>query len=236
VTTELKTRSLESSGGHHTGLSDRALAGWEIASVVFSFLAAEWVATNAAEYTRAIMGIPVAAAIFIVILSHKLRSESIRDIGFRFDNFLKALSVLVVPSIVAALLCLFLAWRLGTSINFLRWHPNRFLPLQLGVGFCWALVQQYVLQGFINRRAMILVGRGWRSIFITAAIFGALHLPNIWLMLITFAGGLVWAAIYQRVPNLFALAVSHAVMTWFIVSTLPTTALHRLRVGLGYFF
>ena len=83
---------------------------------------------------------------------------------------------------------------------------------------------------------MILLGRGWGSILMVGAIFGLLHLPNVWVTLITFLGGLIWAAIYQRVPNLFALAVTHSVMTWFVVSTLPPTALHHLRVGLGYFF
>jgi membrane protease YdiL (CAAX protease family) len=236
VTPESKTQSVESSGAQEMALTDRALAGWEIASVVFSIVIVEWMATNRPDYTRAIMAVPVAFAIIIIILSHNLRSESVRDLGFRFDNFLKALSLLVAPAIVAALLCLIIGKSLGTTINLLRWHSDRYLPLQFAVGFCWALAQQYALQGFINRRAMIVLGRGWRSVFLTAAIFSALHLPNIWLMVITLAGGLIWAAVYQRVPNLFALALTHAVMTWFIVSTLPATALHRLRVGLGYFF
>jgi membrane protease YdiL (CAAX protease family) len=172
----------------------------------------------------------------LVIISHGVRGESIRDIGFRFDNCLRALSLLSVPVIATALLCLLVGWKLGTPVNFLRWHPTRYLALQFAVGFCWAFAQQYVLQGFVNRRAMTLAGRGWVSILIAAAIFGLLHLPNIWITAITFVGGVIWAAVYQRVPNLFALAITHSVMTWFIVSTLPPTALHHLRVGLRYFF
>jgi len=87
----------------------------------------------------------------------------------------------------------------------------------------------------LARRAMILAGRGWASVFLVGAIFGLLHLPNVWITVITFTGGTLWAAVYQRVPNLFAIAITHSVMTWFIVSTLPPTALHHLRVGLGYF-
>jgi membrane protease YdiL (CAAX protease family) len=83
---------------------------------------------------------------------------------------------------------------------------------------------------------MILAGRGWGSVLIVAVVFALLHLPNVWITTITFVGGLIWAAVYQRVPNLFALAITHSLMTWFIVSTLPPTALHHLRVGLGYFF
>lgn len=231
-----RTQSVEAADANQLALTDRALAGWEIASVVSSILIAEWIAATPAGFTKAIIAVPVALAIVLVIISHRLRSESMRDLGFRFDNFLRALSLLTVPVVATGLLCLLIGWKLGTPVNFLRWHPNRYLALQFAVGFCWALAQQYVLQGFVNRRAMILAGRGWGSIFIVAAIFGLLHLPNIWITAITFVGGVIWAAVYQRVPNLFALAITHSVMTWFIVSTLPPTALHHLRVGLGYFF
>ena len=236
MTVDVTTRAGETADRNQLRFTDRSLAGWEIASVVSSIVIAEWMAATAAGYSKAIIAVPVALAIVVVILSHRLRSESAREIGFRFDNFWRALSLLAAPVIVTALLCVVVGWKLGTPINFLRWHPNRYLALQFAVGFGWALAQQYVLQGFVNRRAMVLVGRGWQSVLIVAAVFGLLHLPNIRIAAITFVGGLIWAAVYQRVPNLFALAITHSVMTWFIVSTLPATALHHLRVGLGYFF
>jgi len=236
VTVDVTTRAGETADRNQLRFTDRSLAGWEIASVVSSIVIAEWMAATAAGYSKAIIAVPVALAIVVVILSHRLRSESLREIGFRFDNFWRALSLLAAPVVVTALLCVVVGWKLGTPVNFLRWHPNRYLALQFAVGFGWALAQQYVLQGFVNRRAMVLVGRGWQSVLIVAAVFGLLHLPNIRIAAITFVGGLIWAAVYQRVPNLFALAITHSVMTWFIVSTLPATALHHLRVGLGYFF
>ena len=223
------------SGADQLLLSDQSLASWEIASVVSSILIAEWMAVTATGLTKAIIAIPVALAILVVILSHRLRRESLRDLGFRFDNFVKALWLLAMPVAATALLSLLVGWKLGVPVNFLRWHPTRYLALQLAVGFCWALAQQYVLQGFVNRRAMKVAGRGWTSILIVAAIFALLHLPNLWIAAITFVGGIIWATVYQRVPNLFAIAITHSVMTWFIVSTLPPSALHHLRVGLGYF-
>ncbi|HEX6187303.1 MAG TPA: CPBP family glutamic-type intramembrane protease, partial [Pyrinomonadaceae bacterium] len=143
--------------------------------------------------------------------------------------------LLAVPVLLVAGACLLIAWMTGSPINFLRWHPNRNLALQLGIGFAWALTQQYVLQGFFNRRAMIGLGPGWLSVLLVAVVFALLHLPNPWITLITFMAGGIWAAVYQRAPNLFALAVTHAVMTWFIVSTLPASMLGHLRVGIGYF-
>jgi membrane protease YdiL (CAAX protease family) len=60
-------------------------------------------------------------------------------------------------------------------------------------------------------------------------------LPNPLLTAVTLAGGVVLGNVYQRVPNLFALAVSHSIMTWLVVSTMPQSALYHLRVGLRYF-
>lgn len=216
-------------------LSDRTLAGWEIVSVASSVAIAEWMLASATGFSKTIVAIPVVLAFLLMIVSHGVRRESLRELGFRFDNLFRALYLLTIPAILIAASCLLIAWALGTPVDFLRWHPNRNLALQLVLGFVWALAQQYVLQGFFNRRAMVVFGRGWFSILIVSAIFGLLHLPNLWITLITFLAGAIWAAVYQRAPNLFALAATHSVMTWFIVSTLPPSMLRHLRVGLGYF-
>lgn len=217
------------------GLPDRALAGWEIASVGSSVAIAEWMLAPAAGFSRLLTAVPVFLAILLIMMSHRVRRESLRDLGFRFDNFLQALYLLAPAVVAIAGLCLLFAWVSGSPVNFRRWHSIRNLGIQLALGFGWALAQQYVLQGFFNRRAVLAVGRGWLSILLVAGVFALLHLPNPSVTAITFIAGAIWAAIYQRTPNLFALALTHSVMTWFIVSTLPASMLRHLRVGLGYF-
>ena len=224
-----------SSASQSVGVSDRTLASWEIASVASSIAIAEWMLASAAGYSKGVIAVPVVLAILLIFVSHRVRGEGLRDLGFRFDTFVPALYLLAVPVLLVAGACLLIAWTTGSSINFFRWHPNRNLALQLVIGCGWALAQQYVLQSFFNRRAMIALGRGWLSVSMVAVIFALLHLPNPWITLITFIAGAIWAAVYQRAPNLFALALTHAVMTWFIVSTLPASMLGHLRVGLGYF-
>ena len=214
---------------------DRQLAAWEIASIVSSMLIAEWIAASVAGGSRLVVAIPITLAFAFMIASHRLRQESLRDLGFRFDNFLQSGLLLVLPMVLVALGCLALGRWFGGPMNFQRWHAGTPIVAQLALGFGWGLAQQYVLQGFINRRAQLVLGKGWLSVLLVATVFSALHLPNIWLVVATFTGGVVWAVVYQRAPNLFALALSHSLMTWVIVSTLPPSALHHLRIGFKYF-
>jgi len=222
--------------GAGTGIpSDRALAAWEIGSLVSSAFIAEWILSAAAGRTKLIVLVPAALALALMTTSHVLRGEGLGDLGFRFDNFLQAFKLLAVPMIAVAILCAGLGLISGTRPDPFRWHPDRQLGGQLALGFLWGLVQQYALQSFINRRTQIIWHKGVRSVLLTAFIFAFLHFPNPWLMVLTFIGGLVWGAVYQRAPNLFALALSHAVMTWVLVSTLPLSALNHLRIGFNYF-
>jgi len=214
---------------------DRALAAWEIGSVVSSAVIAEWILSAAAGRSKAIVAIPISLAFVFMISSHRLRREGPHELGLRFDNFFRALKMLLIPMAVVAILALGIGFLSGVRPDFFRWHAERHIAAQLALGFAWGLVQQYVLQSFVNRRAQMIWNPGALSVLVTGLIFAGLHFPNPWLMVVTFIGGLIWATVYQRAPNLFALAVSHSVMTWFLVSTLPVSVLNHLRIGFKYF-
>ena len=214
--------------------NDRALAAWEIMSVLSSIVLAEWVALSIGGGQRLLLLIPVGIAFVFMFLSHRLRRESARDVGWRMDNFGKAARLLILPTLVPCAFLLCVGW-LTSSVNFARWGGAEFFWGAPLAGIGWGLLQQYALQGFVNRRAEIVWGRGWSSVTVVALFFAALHLPNPLLTLATFIGGLMWASVYQRAPNLLVLGLSHGLMTWALISTVPPAWLYNLRVGFKFF-
>lgn len=218
-----------------SGLGEaRALAAWEIVVVGTTTLVGEWVVLALVGEGGLPLMFPVLTVFVFIFLSHRVRGETAREVGWRLDNFWAAVRLLLPSMLAAALLLVCFGWYAGT-LDFGRWKGGQsILGLPL-LSLLWGLLQQYVLQGFINRRAQAALGSGWTSIFLVGLLFAVFHLPNPWLMLATFAGGLLWGWVYQRAPNLLAVGISHGLMTWVLISSVPPAALHNLRVGFKYF-
>ena len=214
--------------GSSTGLS-RGLAVWEIASVLSSCLIAEWVVLAFVGRNRLITAVPLVLVAGLMWVSHRERREGLYDIGIRTDNLLAACRLLLLPTAAAVLLIIASSWFMGYTRMGSLWRP-RLITIPV-----WALTQQYVLNGFINRRAQLVFGKGLKSIVLVAVFFSLLHLPSPILAVSTLAGGLIWAAVYQRQPNLFAVTLSHSVISITIALTMRPSLLYNLRVGFKYF-
>lgn len=213
---------------------DRALAAWEIVAASTSALVAEWVVGTLAGRGRLLLLIPVATAVALMLASHRVRGESARDVGWRIDNFMEAARLLLPPMLAVSALLVGLGWYAGT-LDFGRWEGGQSIMGVPGLSLVWGPLQQYALQGFINRRAQVALGRGNLSVLLVGLLFAVFHLPNPWLTFATFAGGLLWAWVYQRAPNILAVGLSHSLMTWVMIASVPPGALHNLRVGFKYF-
>jgi membrane protease YdiL (CAAX protease family) len=215
---------------HQAAIGNRVIAGWEIASVTISALIAEWLITPFALENSWIEVVPLILAAGLMLFSHRVRDETAREMGWRIDNFGQAVLLLVPLQIGASAIIIGFGWLYG-SLHFTKlqtWQWLLWLPV-------WALIQQYALQGFLNRRAQIIYGRGYQSVLLVAGLFALFHAPNPWLTLATFVAGLFWSSVYQRAPNLLALALSQALMSLTLVIALPGSVLHSLRVGFRYF-
>jgi membrane protease YdiL (CAAX protease family) len=96
----------------------------------------------------------------------------------------------------------------------------------------WGGAQQFVLQTVILRESQHAVRHG--ATLIAAAIFASVHLPNPFLAIVTFIGGLAWCGIYARHPNLVPLALSHATVTVIILMSFNRDITGGLRTGWRY--
>lgn len=211
-------------------VTDKGLALWEVVTIITSCLIAEWSLVALAAGRGIFTAVPVLLAIGFMIFSHWYRGESLEAIGFRLDNFAAAVRILILPTLGAVIVILLLGWALSRSALVLRPFRSHLLLLPL-----WALVQQYALQGFINRRLQMALGKGVKVTILVGLLFGLLHLPNLLLASLTFMGGVIWASAYQRQPNLFALGISHFLASLTLALAIPPTAINGLRVGFRYF-
>jgi hypothetical protein len=211
-------------------VSDRGLALWEVVTIITSCLIAEWALVPFAAGRGFLAAIPIVLAFGFMIFSHWYRKESAKAIGFRMDNFVPAARMLILPTLGSVVVILTLGWILSGSTLVLRPWRDHLLLLPV-----WALIQQYALQGFINRRLQMGLGTTFRVTLLTGVLFGLLHLPNPLLSILTFVGGLLWAHVYQRQPNLFALGISHAIASLTLALAIPPNVINGLRVGFRYF-
>lgn len=203
-------------------------AALEVACLLGCVAGIMWLAPLAPRPGAVYAGLALVVVVLLTVC-HLRDGARPRDLGFRLDNFFAVLGRLAVPIALFAALMLAAGALAGT----LRFGP-KFFGMLVSVPL-WGLMQHYMLLAFTNRRLRALVGPGRGSVAATAALFALLHLPNPALTVACAAGGYVWAREYERDPNLFAHAVTHALASALLANSLPSSVLKNMVVGYNYF-
>jgi hypothetical protein len=171
------------------------------------------------------------AILALLIASHLRKREGFRKLGFSWNMTRGSTTLWIALSIIAmGMLATGLIFR---TIRQVSWQ-GACLSLLL---YCtWGLFQQYVLNGFFVNRFTDLLPDHTRGVPILAGIcFSFAHLPNWFLMIVTFGGGYVCARIYQERRNLYFLGLAHGVVGFLIYLVVPDSISHHLYVGPKWF-
>ena len=191
-----------------------------IAAIILGYT---WVAAPLVSVRGAWLALPVVLVIALAI-AHNRRT---RDWGFNGKAFWPALGWTAILTAVFGGMLWWAGRQLGPP-------PHRDAPLlDFLYVVVWGGAQQFVLQTVVFRESQAIAGA--MAVPLAATIFAAFHLPNPFLMIVTFAGGLIWCAIYSRYPNIVPLAVSHAAATVIILLSFDPSVTNALRTGWRYF-
>lgn len=221
-------------------LSLRAVTWLEIVSVLGSVLLSVWALVPLYPQSRWPVLLPAALALWLVVNSQRQRGESWHDVGFRAEGFGYAFKLLALPMLLAIAVMSLISWKLNSFQRTSQFALNLFVaPL-------WGIVQQYITQGFLYRRVRSLIVQPQTSpleqrtqvrkaIWVSASCFAFVHLPNPTLTLLTLVAGLLWSWVYERAPNLWALGLSHGILSAVLMHSMPAWFLQSMSIGYKHF-
>lgn len=182
-----------------------------------------------------LLGVPTRLLSLLLLLfiywSHRSEGVSLREVGFRLDTAARAAAPMSIVTSVAVIATL----AIGASIG--SWH---FPSMDEGLSswrelVLFGIAQQYVLLGFYYRGIERIAHSPTLAVVSTAILFAAFHLPNVFLMAVTFFAALVAVFIYRRSPNLWINGIAHGSISFTLYYALPIGLTHGLRVGSGYY-
>ncbi|MCK4601403.1 MAG: CPBP family intramembrane metalloprotease [Phycisphaerae bacterium] len=150
--------------------------------------------------------------------------RNFRQWGVTGRNFLPAVKLLVLPTVVMMAAPVVVAAFVGTDFRWPRLADSLLYPL-------YALGQLLIFQVFLVVRLRRLSDSHVTVILVAAGVFALLHWPNGVVMAACFAAAAVWTAVYLRRPNVYALALSMGLAAGAFANALPRKMTENLRTG-----
>jgi hypothetical protein len=141
-----------------------------------------------------------------VILHHTRKPGITKYWGFRKDNFVQTIKIILPFAAVAFLL--FIVIGIYQNTMHLTWH---IIPL-LVLYPVWGSIQQFLLIALTAGNLQDLKKPKIPKaiiILLTALLFGLIHYPFVWLMAATFALAIFYSLVYLKHGNIYALGIFH---------------------------
>jgi membrane protease YdiL (CAAX protease family) len=153
-------------------------------------------------------------AVAIIIVREKWNTK---DIGFRFDNLQSALPSYLYFTLFGLLMLFVYAQIL--ELPSLRVLGGGDAELKLLLTFLpISFFQEFLYRGFLMRMLSKIFSPDRHTIiFINALLFALLHIiypHQLFILPLTFVGGLAFATIYDRKPNLILISIAHSILNY----------------------
>jgi membrane protease YdiL (CAAX protease family) len=191
------------------------------AAIVIVVLSYTWIVERHVPHS---FGYVAGALVVMLAIWHDLRHG---EWGFSWRALGPGLRLSLPVTLALGLLILAAGAAMGTL------HDRRDFLGNLGGLFVWGGAQQWVLQTVVLREAQRATSRNG-GILIAALLFGAMHVPNPFLTVVTLTAALFWCWLYDRHPNIVPVALSHALGTLAILYAFDEAVTGRLRIGASF--
>ena len=210
-------------------VASRAISPWITAIEVLAVFAAILLYIWRWQATHPFLWIPMLAA---VLFSQWFYRDTLEEMGLTGREFRPCAraSLLVLAVVIVA----YVFYGLWAHESVARLASPR-VWLTFAGYLVWCSFQQYLTQSYFHRRLMKVMRSPHLRSFAIGLLFAGAHIPNPVLMAATFTGGVVFAEIFTRHPNIWPLAFVQAVAGLLIGALAPPWIIHSMRVGPGYF-
>lgn len=168
-----------------------------------------------------------AGAFLIVGLSMWRAGEGLRAIAVQPGSLVPAVRRVlwvVTPALVVLL---------GAATYFGGTHfPPLLIAFRNLISFIlFGVLQEFLLLAFFYRRMECLFGNVLSARLTAAALFAVFHLPNPFLVPVTFVAGIAACWIYRSARNVPIIGTAHGLLSFALYYALPVAVTHGLRVG-----
>lgn len=153
-------------------------------------------------------------AMIVVIVT--AQRWSLSSLGIRVDNLRECWRPYLLFTLAGILTIIVIAEALGRSPRLLPWTDPYFRV----VLFPLCALQEFVFRGYLLPRLKAVCSSSTLVVLWSAFLFSVVHIiypdPQIILPML-FAGGIGFAAIYNRYPNLLLVTLSHVALNLTVV-------------------